>query len=74
VTGGLYNNTDFCQPYTLPPCDHHTSGKYEPCGKSLPTPKCKTQCISNYPIPYAQDKWMAESVYLLPTQIAKIQS
>lgn len=28
VTGGLYNDTKWCQPYEFPPCDHHTTGKY----------------------------------------------
>ena len=38
VTGWLHNNKDWCQPYFLPPCDHHESGQYEPCGKIQPTP------------------------------------
>lgn len=36
--------TEKCQPYPFPPCDHHTQGKYEPCGKILPTPKCEKTC------------------------------
>ena len=23
VTGWLYNTTNYCQPYSFPPCDHH---------------------------------------------------
>lgn len=61
-------------PYSLAPCDHHTNGSYGPCGKLSKTPACKTQCISEYSGTYANDKWVAQSVYLLPTQISKIQT
>ena len=40
-TGGLYNTTDSCQPYDLPPCSHHCEGRYPPCGDTTPTPECK---------------------------------
>lgn len=41
VTGGLYGDKKWCQPYYFAPCDHHVSGKYGPCGSSKPTPSCK---------------------------------
>ena len=44
-TGWLYNTTNYCKPYGLPPCDHHTTGRYEPCGKTQPTPQCKNKCV-----------------------------
>ena len=31
VTGGLYEDPNWCKPYSLKPCDHHTKGKYNPC-------------------------------------------
>lgn len=33
VTGWLYNTTNYCVPYSLAPCDHHSTGQYGPCGK-----------------------------------------
>merc|ERR1712046_117504 len=46
VTGGLYNDKQFCLPYPFPPCAHHvTSSSYEPCGTKLyDTPKCDRTC------------------------------
>jgi len=74
VTGWLYNTSNWCMPYTFAECDHHTTGKYSPCGASQPTPKCKTTCVSGYSGTYATDKWHAESVYSVPSQVAKIQT
>jgi cathepsin B len=45
VTGWLYGDTTRCQPYSLPPCDHHVDGKYDPCGATKPTPRCVSSCI-----------------------------
>jgi len=74
VTGWLYNTTGWCVPYSLAPCDHHTTGKYKPCGSSVATPKCKTTCSNGYPGTYASDRWTASSVYSVPSQVAKIQT
>ena len=30
-TGGLYGDTTTCQPYFLPPCDHHVEGSHGDC-------------------------------------------
>jgi cathepsin B len=46
VTGGLYGDKKWCSSYAFAPCDHHTTGKYGPCGSSKPTPKCSTTCAS----------------------------
>lgn len=48
VTGWLYNTSNWCYPYEFPPCDHHTTGKYGPCGASKPTPKCNKKCVDGY--------------------------
>lgn len=32
VTGGLYNSHVGCQPYAIAACEHHTTGKLNPCG------------------------------------------
>lgn len=61
-TGGLYNDTNTCQPYVFPPCDHHVSGKYGPCSsKDFPTPKCVKTCVNG--AKYTDDLWYAESAY-----------
>jgi len=52
VTGALYGDTKFCQPYSLAPCDHHTTGKYNPCPAVVPTPECSSSCQDSYPTPY----------------------
>lgn len=44
VTGWLYNDTKYCQAYHFAPCDHHSTGRYQPCGASQPTPKCQQSC------------------------------
>jgi len=56
VTGDLYDDKTYCRPYAFPPCDHHVSGKYQPCGASKPTPKCEKSCQSGYAKSYSQDK------------------
>jgi len=43
VTGGNYNQGG-CYPYSIKNCDHHTTGKYGPCGDIVPTPSCTKQC------------------------------
>jgi len=43
VTGGNYQQGG-CYPYSIPNCDHHTTGKYGPCGDIVPTPSCTKQC------------------------------
>jgi len=44
VTGGNYGTKQGCAPYSIPNCDHHTTGKYGPCGDIVPTPPCTKQC------------------------------
>lgn len=46
VTGWLFNTTQYCQPYSFPPCDHHTGGKYPLCGNSTGTPNCSKNCVN----------------------------
>lgn len=55
VSGGLYGDKQTCSPYAFPPCEHHTTGKYEPCGSSKPTPKCVKRC-QNENLNYETDK------------------
>ena len=43
-TGGLYGDTSTCQPYFLPPCDHHVDGSHGACPETVETPDCKEDC------------------------------
>jgi cathepsin B len=75
VTGDLYDTTNWCQPYFLPPCDHHVNGTLPPCGASVSTPKCQKTCIPQYTAhTYAQDKHNGKSSYSIAQNVAKIQT
>ncbi|XP_012941537.1 cathepsin B [Aplysia californica] len=63
VTGGQYNTSQGCQPYTLPHCDHHTKGKYPACSGPMNTPKCEKECIPGYAKTYKADKHKAKEHY-----------
>jgi cathepsin B len=63
VTGGQYGTNQGCQPYSLPHCDHHTTGQYPPCNGTARTPTCRKECISGYPETYAQDKRKGSKSY-----------
>jgi len=76
VTGGNYNNTAWCSAYSLPNCDHHTTGKYQPCpATEYPTPACPSSCDagSTYSVPYASDKHMFATSYTIPQDPVQIQ-
>uniref|UniRef100_A0A1I8I7B0 Cathepsin B-like cysteine proteinase n=1 Tax=Macrostomum lignano TaxID=282301 RepID=A0A1I8I7B0_9PLAT len=68
VTGGQYGTKQGCQPYSLPHCDHHTTGKYQPCSGDSKTPKCKRDCISGYNMTYNNDKHFGASVYTVSSK------
>ena len=65
VTGGLYQDNNWCKPYAFPPCNHHSEGPYEDCSKyHFDTPKCQKKCENAaYPKSYDQDKIKAAKVY-----------
>ena len=44
TTGGLYGDKTTCQPYFLPPCDHHIEGTHGECPDIVDTPKCVRNC------------------------------
>lgn len=77
VTGGNYGDNSWCRAYSLEPCDHHTTGQYQPCPSSLsPTPACKSQCDSesNYNATYSQDKRKFKSSYSVSSNPQAIQT
>jgi len=74
VTGGNYNTSQGCEPYTLPSCDHHVNGTRQPCQAEEPTPRCRHSCIDSYPTPYEQDKHHGESAYSVRSAQEQIQT
>lgn len=64
VSGGQYNSSQGCQPYLIPACDHHVSGKLMPCSKKeTKTPRCSKECRSGYPTTFAKDKHYGATSY-----------
>jgi len=63
VSGNLYGQNDYCQPYAFPPCSHHVDGTYLPCESTKPTPRCSRSCVEGYDIPYNDDKKYGKSSY-----------
>ncbi|BFZ21365.1 hypothetical protein BsWGS_24404 [Bradybaena similaris] len=63
VTGGQYGTNQGCKPYSLPHCDHHTTGKYKPCTGDAKTPACHTACREGYNKTYTEDKRKGSSAY-----------
>ena len=62
-TGGLYGDKNTCQPYFLPPCDHHVTGSYGPCPETVDTPDCKKDCKDGNDVDYKSDLIKAKSAY-----------
>ena len=62
-TGGLYGDNNTCQPYFLPPCDHHVSGSYGKCPDLVETPECVKDCNEGNKVDYKSDLIKAYSVY-----------
>jgi cathepsin B len=73
VTGGNYNSSEGCQPYSIPACDHHVNGTLPPCQGEQPTPKCHRTCRSGYSTPYKQDKHFGKKAYSIGSDPAQIQ-
>lgn len=74
VSGGNYGSNQGCRPYSLPQCDHHTTGKYQPCGQTVPTPRCNATCIPQFNSTYAADKHRGKSVYSISRRIEEIRT
>jgi cathepsin B len=72
ATGGQYGSHSGCQPYPLPHCDHHVTGKYPSCTGEGGTPACKRTCESGYPKSIAEDTHTGESAYSVPADADKI--
>ncbi|XP_070534323.1 cathepsin B-like [Ptychodera flava] len=74
VSGGQYGTKQGCSPYTLPHCDHHVSGKYQPCGDIVPTPKCVKSCEEGYNVTYENDKHFGSTSYAVSSDVNQIMT
>lgn len=74
VSGGRYNSSQGCQPYAIPPCEHHVNGTRMPCtGDDNGTPKCMRTCEKGYPVPYKKDKHFGKESYSVSSEPEQIQ-
>ena len=48
VTGGQYSTNQGCRPYSIPTCEHHTTGHLKPCSGHHLTPRCHEECRDGY--------------------------
>jgi len=74
VTGGLYNSKVGCRPYSIASCEHHVNGTLPPCGDTVETPSCTSQCETGYSTAYAQDKRFGASAYTISNDVGQIQT
>ena len=58
-SGGLYGDTNTCQPYFLPECDDHMHN----CEDYQDTPACSKSCVDGYPKTLSEDKTYGSSSY-----------
>ena len=72
VSGGSYNSHKGCQPYEIPPCEHHVTGSRPNC-TDLPTPACHKTCESSYPVSYQDDRKKGTQAYNVVPHVKDIQ-
>ena len=73
VTGGDYGDKKTCEPYLLPPCEHHVEGSRPKCDKILPTPKCSHKC-TNQQIDFKNDKNYGKSYFRTKETVEAIKT
>lgn len=61
VSGGSYDQTNTCRPYSIKPCGHHSPNNPNPCKGMSKTPKCKRQCVNG--ADYKKDKSYGSKSY-----------
>ncbi|KAF9815355.1 hypothetical protein SFRURICE_011507 [Spodoptera frugiperda] len=74
VSGGNYNSSEGCKPYTIPSCEHHVDGPLPPCGKTPSTPFCVRTCESGYNTDYEKDKRRGKRVYSVDSNEESIKA
>nr|XP_045614632.1 cathepsin B-like [Procambarus clarkii] len=73
VSGGAYNSSQGCQPYEIPPCEHHVSGPRPKCSEGGNTPKCVKKCEPSYTVDYNQDLHLGSKAYSIAKDEQQIQ-
>ena len=63
TTGDLYGDTQYCQPYFLPPCDHHIDGSHGACPATVDTPECVSDCSKGNKEPISTQMTYGTSAY-----------
>ncbi|KOB70218.1 Cathepsin B [Operophtera brumata] len=72
VSGGNYNSSQGCKPFSFPTCEHHepgytgnSTGGKKPCidYEYVETPECLKACDDSYGVVYEDDKWYGQKVY-----------
>lgn len=74
VSGGLYNDDTSCQPYEIPPCEHHVTGDRPKCSEGGSTPRCDKTCEGNKTMTYKDDKHYGEKSYGVSSDVEQIQT
>nr|CAB3234491.1 cathepsin B [Phallusia mammillata] len=74
VTGFLYGNDQYCQPYSIPPCEHHVEGKRPKCSEGGSTPKCERACMGNTTENYKKDLHFGADSYEISSDVSQIQA
>ena len=62
-TGGLYGDKNTCQPYFLPPCDHHIDGSYGECPETVEAPACVKDCNDGNCADFSSDLIKGKNFY-----------
>ena len=62
-TGGFYGDTEYCQPYFLPPCDHGIEGSHGACPEYAETPECVADCSGGNKQPISTQMTYGASAY-----------
>ena len=74
TTGGEYESKEWCNAYAFPKCEHHSTGKYPPCGPTQDTPACVKKCQDGYPVAYEKDKHFFNYPYGIEHDIAAMKT
>jgi len=72
VTGGNYNSSSGCYPYSIPSCDHHVNGTLPPCGAEVDTPNCVKKCQNG--ATWKTDKHFGATSYSISSKVTSIQT
>ncbi|GAB6019813.1 hypothetical protein CHUAL_001354 [Chamberlinius hualienensis] len=73
VTGGNFNTSEGCRPYSFPECEHRPN-QTRPICSTEQTPQCKQYCIPGYKKSYTEDKYYGEKPYAIDSDVSQIQT